>query len=478
MKLPKQGLPKETILEQLQTFQKQDLDWRSGRVFGFVYDPGESVRDLAKEAYGRFLTENGLDFTAFPSLLRLEREIVAMAANHLGGDSNVVGNFTSGGTESIILAVKAARDRARAQRPDILKPQMILPETAHAAFHKAAHYLDVQVVPVPVDPATFRAVPSVIREAITDRTILLMGSAPSYAHGVVDPIPEIGRIALEKGLPFHVDACVGGFMLPYFRRLGGKAPDFDFSVPGVTSISMDLHKYAYTPKGASVVLYRDPDYRRHQIFASAKWSGYAVVNAAVQSSKSGGPMAAAWAVLHYLGDDGYLEIARRQWEAARDLAAGIEAIPGLRLLGRPDFCMFSFTSDEVNVFLLADRMNARGWYIQPQLAFGASPANVHLSVSTANAEWVQAFLADLTQVADEIRGQRPDVPEDLLAAASGLDPAALSDHDVDGLLALAGISGEAPSPQAMAGINQIMNALDPALRERLLVAFANRIFRG
>ena len=325
-------MPEEEIFARLETFKKNDLKWQEGRAFGYVFDPGKDVMAVGKKAYSAFLSENGLDFTVFQSLQKLEKELASFGAQHLRGDENVVGNFSSGGTESIILAVKAARDYYREKRPDIKQPEMVLPTTAHAAFHKAAHYLGVNVVPVSVDPQTFKVDADKVLEAITANTIMLVGSAPSYAQGIIDPITELSDIAREKDLWLHTDACMGGFLLPYFRRLGEPVPDFDFRVPGVSSISMDLHKYAYTPEGASLVLYRNKALRKHQIFACSDWIGYTIVNNAVQSSKSGGPMAAAWAVLNYMGDDGYLEIARKKLSAVKKIAAGIEKIEGVRLL--------------------------------------------------------------------------------------------------------------------------------------------------
>lgn len=314
MELKKKGMSESDIFNTLESFREKDLKWREGRAFGYIFDPGADILEVGKKAYSAYLSENGLDFTVFKSLEKLERQLAAFGAKHLGGDENVVGNFSSGGTESIILAVKAARDCYRKKRPKINTPEIILPATAHAAFHKAAHYLNLKTVLVPVDPDTFKVDPQAVRSRITDNTIMLVGSAPSYAQGVIDPIRELGQIALEKDLWLHTDACMGGFLLPYFKRLGEPVPDFDFSVPGVSSISMDLHKYAYCPKGASLVLYRNKSLRKHQIFACSGWIGYTIVNNAVQSSKSGGPMAAAWAVLNYVGDDRYLEIAQKNWK--------------------------------------------------------------------------------------------------------------------------------------------------------------------
>jgi len=477
MGIPKQRLAKEAIFQHLEAFRAQDLDWRSGRMFGYVFDPGREVMEVAKEAYAAFLSENGLDFTAFPSLLRLENELVAMAAGHLGGGPKTVGNFTSGGTESILLAVKAARDFCRAKRPEIREPEMILPVTAHAAFHKAAHYLGIRVVQVPVNGENFRADVDRVRQAVSPNTILLVGSAPSYAHGVVDPIRELGELAREKGLLLHSDACMGGFMLPYFRRLGHPVPDFDLSVPGVTSLSVDLHKYAYTPKGASLVLYRDAGLRKYQVFACSRWAGYSVVNNAVQSSKPGGPMAAAWAVLHFVGDEGYLEIARRKLESTHRILEGIERMKDLRITTRPDMCLLAFTSDTVDVFRVVDEMARRGWYIQPAFAYDNSPAHVHLSINASNVGREDAFLEDLAQAVEAAKGEdTPELPAGLEEGLAGLDPGALDDEGLSRILEAAGLRGQG-LPREMAGINRTLNALPAELRERLLTAFVNDVFR-
>jgi len=475
MRIPETGLPKQEVFKRLESFKGKDLDWSSGRMFGYVFDPGAEVRDLAKEAYGLFLSENALDFTVFPSLRRLENDLVAMGAHHLNGDEHVVGNFTSGGTESIILAVKTARDYFRMKKPGISEPEMILPTTAHAAFHKAAHYLDVKVIQVPVQGGTFRADISKIEAAISPRTILLVGSAPSYAHGVIDPIVEIGQLALRHDLLFHVDACIGGFLLPYFRRLGEKVPDFDFSVPGVTSISMDLHKYAYTPKGASLILYRKKDLRKYQIFACSRWIGYSVVNNSIQSTKSGGPMAAAWAVLHFIGEKGYLAIAEKKLKATQLIVKGIEEIKDLRLMVKPDMCLVAFTSDHINVFHIIDEMNSRGWYIQPALSYDNSKENIHLSINASNVAWVDPFLKDLKECVQRAKTLKSEDP--LLEIGDGFlkDLSDLDDDVFPQVLKIAGIDGD-ELPDRMAGINGILNALPPELREKLLIEFVNELF--
>src|SRR5690606_3479744 len=307
---------------------------------------------------------NGLNPTAFPSLLAMENALVAAAARLLGGGGDgvpsVVGNVTSGGTESLILAVKAARDA----RPDIAEPELVMPVTAHAALAKAAAYLRLRVVTVPVSGRTLRPDPDAVAAAITPNTVLVACSAPSYAHGVVDPVTEIAAAAAERGVRCHVDACFGGWTLPYLRRLGVDVPPFDFRVPGVTSISVDLHKYAYCPKGVSILLHRDAALRAPQYFAYADWPGYTLVNATIASTRPGGPIAAAYATVRHLGDDGYLRLAEKTLAAAEGLAAAVRAVPGLRLLSEPGSTVVSFASDDpaLDLFVLADELTARGWH--------------------------------------------------------------------------------------------------------------------
>lgn len=477
MKLPKDGLSGEEVFTGLEQLRSDDINWQEGRTFGYVFDPGPEVMEIGKKAYMMYLTENGLDFTVFQSLMKLEKTLAAFGVEHMNGGKKAVGNFTSGGTESIILAVKAARDYYRSKRPDINSPEMILPATAHAAFHKAAHYLGIKVVLVSVDSDTFRANTGRARDAITDNTILLVGSAPSYAHGVVDPIRELGELALEKDIWLHTDACMGGFLLPYLARLGRQVPDFDFRVPGVSSISMDLHKYAYSPKGASLVLYRSKDLRKSQIFACSNWIGYTIINNAIQSSKSGGPMAAAWAVMNYIGDDGYLDIARKKLEATQKIIRGIEAIPALRLLTEPDMCLVSFTSDEVNIFHLIDEMNSCGWYIQPALSFDNSPAHIHLSINASNVIWVKPFLADLSDAVEKVRGKPSGELVTVIRSGLGdMNLSGLTDKESADLLALAGIGAGDGLPKQMADINEVLDLLPPDVREKLLTTFVNDVF--
>ncbi len=475
MRIPATGLSKDDVFRTLESFRAGDVDWRSGRTWAYVYDPGKETEEVIKQAFSMYLSENALDPTAFPSMLKLELALVAMAAAHLNGTPGVVGNFTSGGTESIILAVKTARDHARAMRPTVTRPEVILPVTAHAAFQKACHYLDVVPVRVPVDTTTFKADVEAIRRAITAKTVLLVGSAVSYAHGVVDDIPALGALAQEHGLLLHVDGCMGGFLLPYFRRLGVAVPPFDFSVPGVTSISMDFHKYAFAAKGASVILQRNKDLRRHQIYTCAQWTGYSVVNPTVQSTKSGGPLAAAWAALNFIGDDGYLKLARQALDATTAIVAAIDAMDDLRMLGRPQMNMVAFTSDTVNVFHIIDEMKTRGWYVQPQLGFHGSKENIHLSVNPASAKWVEPFLEDL-KACTAIAKTMPSgaVAATIREAFANVDPADVTPEMLGQMLAMAGAGGNA-LPTRMAEVNEVLNALPAGLTEVLLTEYMNQL---
>ena len=476
MKIPQKGIAKEPLLKTLRSYKREDLDWKSGRVMGFVYYPGEEVHDVIDEAYTLFLTENALDPTSFPSLLRLENEIVTMVAHLLEGDEKVVGNFTSGGTESLILAVKTARDYARATKPHIKEPEMVLPVTAHASFYKAAHYLNVIPVVTPVHDDSFRADVRAMRDAVTENTILLVGSAPSYAHGVVDPIEEIAGIAREKGLLCHVDACVGGIHLPYMRKMGFDVPPFDFTVPGVTSLSVDLHKYGYAAKGASVILHKNKDLRKHQMFACSRWTGYTVINPAVTSSKTGGPMAAAWAVMHYLGEKGYKQIVREVMDATKLLLKGINRIDGMHVLGKPDMCLFAVasTTEKINVYRLADALKKKGWYVQPQFKRENSPSNIHISMSRSTVPQAQAFLKDFEETVEEVRGQEITAEaKELLGKIAKLS-GSLDEATFFQLAGMAGLTGT-ELPDRMETINQILEILPYDRSEWLLVEFLNNL---
>ncbi|MFW6051718.1 MAG: pyridoxal phosphate-dependent decarboxylase family protein [Myxococcota bacterium] len=474
MQIPEKGTGAPAVLSELDAMGGGDVDVHDGRLFAYVFLANEEAQRLAENAHGKYLWSNGLDPLAFPSLLKMEQEVVAMAADHLRGAPGASGNVTSGGTESVMLAVRTAREWARAHRPEVERPQMVLPVTAHPCFHKGAQYFGLETVVTPVDPETFRADVDAMRRAVTDRTVLVAGSAPSYAHGVVDPIEEIGALAKERGILCHVDGCIGAFMLPFFRELGTDVPPFDFSVPGVTSMSMDFHKYAFSPKGASTVLYRDAELHRHQLFTYSGWTGYPLINATMQSSKCGGPIAATWALLRHLGREGYREIARQLAEGTGKILRGVEGIDGVRVLGEPDMCLVAVASDDpsVDVFRLCDAMKKRGWDLQAQLRYGELPENFHLTVMPSNLPHLDQWVADLRASVDEVKGGTGESAlAPLKAMLDQIDFTALRGKDVAGLLDSVGLGGGGDLGGALGEINAILNELDATQRDAVLTAF-------
>ncbi|WP_424923692.1 pyridoxal-dependent decarboxylase [Amycolatopsis acidicola] len=463
------------MLDELRALRAGDLPTHGGRTLAYVYDSGlEGLDELAASAHALASSANGLDPTAFPSLLKMENDLVGAAAALLGGG---VGSVTSGGTESCLLAVLAAREG----RPDVVEPNMVLPSTAHAAFHKAAHLFRVRAVEVPVDPVTFRAAPEAMAAAIDSSTVLVVASAPSYGHGVLDPIGPIAAAAASRGVRMHVDACIGGWVLPYARRLGKPVPEFGFGVEGVTSVSVDLHKYAYCPKGVSVLLHANAELRRGHYFASARWPGYTMLNTTIQSTRSGGPLAAAWAVVREVGDEGSLRLAERTFEAVQRIRDGIGSIDGLRVLAEPDSTLIALaaTTEEFDLFTVADEMRERGWYVQPQFAYESSPVNLHLTVTAANRGGETEFLADLGASVDAARAAGPVVVDPEVAAfVAALDPETLTGEQFAGLLQAAGLGGGEALPVRMAEINSLLASARPALRERLLLEFLGGLYRA
>jgi len=476
MPLPEQGFSRDQIMQALSKFRTHDLSWRDGRVLAYVYDAGRDAENIVKEAFTQYLSENALDPTTFPSTLQMERDIMRTTAELLRGDDQVVGNVTTGGTESIMLAVKTARDWARATKPSIQQPEMILSQTAHAAFHKAAHYLGLKLVIVPFDEKSYQTDVQAMRAAVTENTILLVASAPNYSHGIIDPITEIAALAQEQKILCHVDACIGGFQLAFMRQIGYDVTPFDFTVPGVTSISADLHKYGYSAKGASVLLHRSKELRRYQFYTNLSTTAYAIINPTVLSTKSGGPLAAGWAILHYLGQEGYKKIVAEVAEAAERLIASIDNMPDLRILGRPDMCIFALESESINVFQLADVMKEKGWYLQPQFSKSASLLpNIHITVTQATVPHVDVLLADLADAVEETKhlplldmGIVKEQVDSMLQNLTAEDAAAA-------LYQLAGIEGS-QLPEDTAFINTVLNVLPPAVAEQLLLEYFNDLY--
>jgi glutamate/tyrosine decarboxylase-like PLP-dependent enzyme len=303
-----------------------------------------------------------------------------------------------------MVAVKAARDYARAKKPNITQPELLMPLSAHPAFNKAAHYLGLKTVIVHTDKKTLAADVEAISRAITDNTIMMIGSAPSYPHGIVDPIAELAQVAAKKDIWMHVDACVGGLVLPFVEKLGYPIPVFDFRIPGVCSMSADIHKYGFTPKGASVVLYRNPELRQHQIFAYADWPGGVYATPNVSGSRPGGPIASAWATLKYLGTEGYMKLHKKSMDATKRMIQGIQAMPELYVLGEPLSTVFAIGSDKLNVFALGEKMKEFRWYIDSQHL----PPCLHMTISPIHATIVKPFLKDLRSAVTEVAKLKPE----------------------------------------------------------------------
>jgi sphinganine-1-phosphate aldolase len=472
----------QEVLAELTALQAGDVPTHGGSTMAYVYDSGRTGVDfLAAAAQAAFQWTNALDPTAFPSVARIEDDLVGAAADLLGGGPATVGTVTGGGTESCLLAVLAARERWRA-RGGTGRPGLLLPVTAHAAFRKAAHLFDLRVVDGAVDPVTCRALPSEVAGALDGSVALVVASAPSYPHGVLDPVGEVAALAAAAGVPCHVDACIGGWVLPF---LDDVPEPFDLSVPGVTSLSVDLHKYGYAPKGVSVLLTADPELRQRHWFSTAGWPGYPVVNPTLAGTRPAGPMAAAWAVHRWLGRDGYADLARAARVATVALAEGAAAIPGLRVVGTPVATLVALAQDGpdgVDVLNLADEATARGWLLQPQPPFaqpgGADlPATLHLTVTGATAGRVDALLADLAEAARAAAALPPPVADpDLVAAAATIDPATLTVAEVDALLEVAGVGG-GRLPERMAPVHALVAALPRPVAERLLAGVLDLVYR-
>lgn len=403
MKLPKEGLSREAVAEQMERYRRADGDAAGSRLFSLVYGARPDVLDVAKEAYARFFSENALNPMTFPSLRKLENEVLAFTQDLLHAPEGAAGSMSSGGSESLLLAVKTARDWARAERPDVKEPEMLVPRTAHPALHKAAHLTGVRAVPIPTK-SDFTADAGAARALVTERTILIVGSAPQYPHGVIDPISELAAIASKQGILCHVDACIGGFMLPWVEKLGNEVPLWDFRVPGVTSISADLHKYAYAAKGASTVMYRTRALRRYQHFVHADWPGGLFGSPSILGTRPGGAIAAAWAVMNYLGETGYLDLTRRALAATTKVRRAVTEIPGLEILGRPAMTCLAIGAKGIDVYVLADLMQARGWHLDRQ----QTPPSLHLTLSPAHDAVADQLVADLRECAAKAVGVTPE----------------------------------------------------------------------
>jgi len=436
------GLGAAAVVEQLGAIARaEDEVWAAGGCSGTIYCGDRAIYDLIAEAFGHFSYVNALQRDMCPSQTRFESEIIAMTLDMLHGEAarerglEPCGVIGSGGSESIISAIYAHREWARAEK-GIRSPRMILPETAHVAFDKGAHYFGVEVVRAPVDPKTTLVDLEFVEGHIGPDTILLVGSAGNYPYGTIDPIGALSELAVEHGVGLHVDGCLGGFILPWGEILGYDIPPFDFRLPGVTTISADTHKYGYGPKGTSVLLFRDKKLRRHQYFARPDWKGGMYASPGIGGSRSGGLIAATWAVMVALGREGYLAKARRVFETAFAMQEQVKRHEDLRLMGSPTFC-FSFTSDAFDIYHVNDFMKTRGWRFNGQ----QYPSAIHMCVTGPQTQpgVVERFGTDLAEAVAYARKPPQPVPrsgalyggQGTRARAEDLDMARLRERLMD-----------------------------------------------
>jgi glutamate/tyrosine decarboxylase-like PLP-dependent enzyme len=404
-RLPPTGRDRMDILREMEEMAAREAPaWEGGRVSGGVYNGDAAHIDFLNRVYALNSQANPLHSDVWPSATRFEAEIVAMTAHMLGAreddSGQICGTVTSGGTESILLAMKTYRDRARIER-GIKKPEIVAPVTAHAAFDKASQYFGIRLVSVPVD-ANYRADVPAMASAITRNAVALVGSSPSFPHGAIDPIPELSELAHARGVGLHVDACLGGFVLPWAERLGYPVPPFDFRLPGVTSMSVDTHKYGYAAKGTSVVLYRGADLRHYQYYTATEWPGGMYFSPTLAGSRPGGLSAACWASLVSTGEAGYMQATRAILEGADKIKRGIREIPELRILGEPLF-VIAFASDRLDIYRVLDCMAHRGWSLNGL----HKPPAVHIALTLRHTQdgVAEQFLEDLKASVDEVTRQ-------------------------------------------------------------------------
>ena len=428
-RLPVRGRARDDVLAEMRALAAgESHTWRDGQVSGAVYHGDPAHIDFLNAAYALNSQSNPLHADIWPSTVKYEAEIVAMTAQMLGADATddaVVGTVTSGGTESILLAMKSYRDRARAEQ-GITRPELVVPTTAHAAFDKAAHYFGIKLVRVPVGP-DFRADVPAMARAVTRNTIALVGSAPSFPHGAIDPIAALAAVARQHGIGLHVDACLGGFVLPWAAKLGAPVPPFDFRVPGVTSMTADTHKYGYAAKGTSVVLYRGHELRRYQYYTVADWPGGLYFSPTLAGSRPGGLSAACWAAMVAMGEAGYLDATARILAAASYIRGHISHMPELRVLGDP-LWVIAFDAPGLNIYEILAQMSARGWSLNGL----HHPPAVHIAVTLRHAQpgIAQRFIEDLRAAVAHVKAN----PK----AATGMAPI----YGLAASLPLHGVVGE------------------------------------
>ena len=395
--LSAEGAPWPELQAQMDAYAGGDVAWREGKTAVYVFNAGPEVERVQKQAYVRFMSENGLGPAAFPSLKRMEDEVIGFALELLHAPPGAAGTITSGGTDSIAMAVKAARDFARKGRGLVGRLNVVVPRSAHPAFDKACAMMEIELRRVPV--TGFLADPAAMAAACDARTMMIVGSAPCFPYGLIDPIGELSKVAEARGLWLHVDACVGGFLAPFVRMNGADIAPFDFELPGVASMSADLHKYGYAAKGASTVLFRSAELQAHMVFDFKDWPGGRMVTPTLAGTRPGGAIAAAWAVMNFLGVAGYREKQAAVVRAREAIQAGVEAL-GFRVLGAPQLGLIAFTRDDVDPLKVWTKLRERGWFT----SVTTEPRGLHLMLSPFHETVTQTYLADLAWAVEAAAG--------------------------------------------------------------------------
>ncbi|MGQ9844081.1 MAG: aminotransferase class V-fold PLP-dependent enzyme [Spirochaetota bacterium] len=398
--LPLNGLPYPKVLSLMKQYSVNDANWKKGKTFSLVYHRDDTHTKFLQKAFELYFDENGLNPMAFKSLKTFEHEVVKMTAHMLHAPQEACGTMTSGGTESCLLAVKTYRDMAQTLRPWIKRPEMIVPESIHVAFEKGAEYFNVKIVRAPLDK-DFKVDVKAVEKLINRKTILIIGSAPCYPYGVIDPIDELSKIAVKHKLPLHVDACVGGFLLPFIEEIGYTLPPYDFRIPGVTSISADVHKYGFSAKGASVIVYRSIEYLRHQFFIYEDWCGGVFASPALLGTRPGGTIAAAWAAMVAQGKEGYINNAKIIMQATKKIQQGIQSIQGMEILGTPHMSVFAYRSvdPQVNTFAIGDILEKKGWHVDRL----QRPDALHAMITPVHTKVAQQFIIDLKNAFEYVK---------------------------------------------------------------------------
>jgi len=397
--LPEKGISEEEVLKSLQTYKSlADVDWSKGACSGTVYNGEKRLTNLMAKVYGEFAWTNPLHADVFPDVRKMEAEVVRMTCNMFNGDSETCGCMTSGGTESIMLACKAFRDMAYER--GVTFPEMLVPHTVHAAFDKAAYFFNMKITHIPVDEKTRMLDVKAMRRAINSSTCMLVGSAPSFPHGVIDPIEEISKLGLAYNLPVHVDSCLGGFLVPFMEEAGFSLPLFDFRLPGVTSISADTHKYGFAPKGSSVLCYKNTDYRRYQYFLQPDWPGGIYASPTFAGSRPGAIIAACWSTMMLYGRLGYVDSTQKIISTARMITEELRKMDGIFIYGEPLVSVIGIGSTVFDIYRLSDALTKRGWNLNA-LQF---PSSIHLCVTLVH---TQAGVAE--RFVQDIREELPDI---------------------------------------------------------------------